>query len=118
MIRWRLMILGVAAALSMLVIGRAVLDTSNRSSENSTIIGAIQQERVRNTLANCRDQNTKHDSTIRTLDSLIKQAGRVHPSQRAQLEASEAFTVLLVDKLAPKHHCMRQAQNRVGSATQ
>lgn len=54
----------------------------------------------------CVDQNHHHDRTVRELDSRI---AKLPPAQHRRALASRAFTVALIDSLAPKRDCARLA---------
>lgn len=63
-------------------------------------IREIQQSR----LDFCRQQNARHDGTVRVLDRQIQ-----HFPPRARMRAirQRAGTVALIDALAPKRNCVR-----------
>ena len=57
-------------------------------------------------LENCKDQNERNEDTIHTLDLRIARVAKsVPPEELAQLKASRAFTVSLVNALAPHRDC-------------
>lgn len=57
-------------------------------------------------LENCEDQNERNEETIRTLDLRIARLAKsLSPSELTQLKASRAFTVSLVNALAPHRDC-------------
>jgi hypothetical protein len=65
-------------------------------------IGDIQAQRQ----ASCVDQNQRHAATILTLDQTYAQyEAHAKPAQIVQLKASKAFTVELVNDLAPVKAC-------------
>lgn len=71
----------------------------------------IQTQRVTNTLANCKDQNARHDHTIDALDKLIAMATKgIPPAQAAEMKRGRASTILLIDALAPKQDCERRVR--------
>lgn len=54
----------------------------------------------------CKDQNDRHDATIRELDVIVRRLEHTAPpAQRAQLKASRAYNVLLINALAPRRRC-------------
>lgn len=66
----------------------------------------IQQERERSIRTQCVEQNHRNANTIRELDRRLLIARRVAtPSQVKRLEESRAFTVSLINALAPRHDC-------------
>ena len=73
--------------------------------EALTLATTIQHERKESILAGCRDQNARHRHTIHQLDQLLKIAELQHPARSAQIRASMASTVLLIDALAPHRNC-------------
>lgn len=71
---------------------------------------AIAAERTASILRACAAQNMEHDATIQELDRLLAAAKRrVGRQQRKALAASRQFTVLLIDRLAPKQDCAQVA---------
>jgi hypothetical protein len=53
-------------------------------------------------LLSCRQANERHDTTLRVLDERI--AG-LPPGGRARAEASKAFTIALIEAIAPRRDC-------------
>lgn len=71
----------------------------------------IQAERRASVIRSCVSQNMRHDNTIKTLDKEISQ---LPPDRQAQAAASRKFTILIIDALAPKKNCEKQAEIAVG----
>jgi uncharacterized protein YlxW (UPF0749 family) len=63
---------------------------------------AIQEQRHESIIRDCQDQNVRHDNTIKTLNKLIANLPR---DERARAETNKAFTVVLINALAPKQNC-------------
>lgn len=72
---------------------------------------AIERSRVDVLVRSCRQQNRNHDKTIRILDRRIAQfpPGR----RRDRAERGRAFTVALIEALAPHRDCARRAQRLI-----
>lgn len=65
-------------------------------------IDQIQQSRI----AYCQSQNQRHDRTIAELDRELARAMRhATTARRAQMAASRAYTIALIDQLAPRQNC-------------
>lgn len=79
---------------------------------NQDRIHEIQAERVDSILRSCRDENQRHDATIRRLDDLIH---RLPPAKRTRAVQSRAGTVLLINALAPRRDCSLLARAEVPS---
>lgn len=66
----------------------------------------IQASRELSTRTACRDQNARHDNTIKTLNQLVAQRkATASPAQRKQLADSLKPTILLIDALTPRRDC-------------
>lgn len=78
-----------------------------QAREAQALAQATAQERKQAIRLQCQQQNHRHDATIRELDhELAIYSRRIkRPAQRQQLAASRQFTVLLIDRLAPKQKC-------------
>lgn len=81
----------IAAMAAVVVLALAHADSA---------IDAIQRSR----LELCRQQNERHDHTIRTLD---KQIAKLPPKERRRAIRQRAGTVALINALAPKRDCAR-----------
>lgn len=69
---------------------------------------AIASERRDAISRSCQQQNARHHGTVKELHKEISQvAARARPAQRRQIRASQKFTVLLIDQLAPLQDCRR-----------
>lgn len=69
---------------------------------------AVQNQRLNNIRETCQASNSRHDNTLRALSSILARAERTAlKGRRAQIEASRASTVLLINALAPKQDCAR-----------
>ena len=71
------------------------------------LVHDIQNERVRATLAQCDDQNQRHDRTLNTLSTLANSAGS--EARRLRIQAS----AVLIEALAPRQDCQALARERV-----
>lgn len=71
-------------------------------SSASSAINQIQQSR----LASCQAQNLRHKRSVAKLNSDLARAElQASPAQRIQIESSRAFTLGLIDQLAPVQNC-------------
>jgi hypothetical protein len=109
--RWQISVVSVIAGLAMAgafaVAGAYLVGLSARTD-------SIQASRAENVRANCTEQNERHDNTIRTLDSVLRDAKRrASPARREQLAQSRESTVLLINALAPKRDCEQRVREQV-----
>lgn len=97
-------------ALAFVRMGQVVDDVKDAQT-------AVQAERYRNVLLNCAQSNERHDSTVRVLDSRLAVAQQAaKPAQIKQLRESRAFTVALIDALAPRRpNCGAYARAQVSA---
>lgn len=73
---------------------------------NGSQTAEIQSQRERNIRESCEAQNRRHDGTIGVLDRLIAQRAKsASPAEVRQMRSSRAYTVLLIDALAPHQDC-------------
>lgn len=78
----------------------------NGANEARDATREIQAQRIETIWSSCRQQNARHDGTIRELNVLLRASMRTaDPARRQQLSASRASTVLLINQLAPKQDC-------------
>jgi len=92
--------LNAAAATSRktAAVSKRTADQSKRTADRlAAVVREIQQQRRTNIRGNCKDQNDRHDRTLRRLQRLAR---RQHVP-RARL----APTIGLIDALAPKQSC-------------
>lgn len=69
----------------------------------------IAAQRHQTILRQCREQNARHNHTIRVLNRILRKAERASPPpRRAQIRESRSSTVLLIDQLAPHRNCRHQ----------
>jgi hypothetical protein len=72
----------------------------------------IQNQRIEAMLINCQDQNYRNISTKAILDEQFKKITKnFTPAQKLATNRSKAFTILLIDALAPFRDC-KKAINR------
>lgn len=72
-------------------------------------LGMIQSSRADSIRRSCVEQNVQHDETIRTLDEQIAERKRTaSPEIARRLDESRAFTLLLIQALAPRQDCGRR----------
>jgi hypothetical protein len=96
------------------IVGYAVIDVGKKAStRNSERIADIQAQRKDSILSSCRDQNGRHDNTIRKLDKGLAAATKAHPERAVQARESRSFTVTLIEALAPKQNCEQRARELV-----
>lgn len=84
---------------------------------NSKRVDEIQQSRVEITRQTCEAQNDRNRKTIAAYDVRIaaaKASGELSREQLARLSESRAFTVALVDALAPVQDCDDLIRERFG----
>lgn len=88
-------------------------ETAQLARDNRALVIQIQRDRVRSILSSCRDQNARHDNTIRRLNVAVARARaeEVSPERLQRLQESRAVFVGLFDALAPRENC----QDRVDS---
>lgn len=72
----------------------------------------IQQSRHEAVVRTCREQNARHNRTIKKLDSLIAREGNAARGRRARQRRDS--TVALIDALVPKKNCKQRADALVG----
>jgi hypothetical protein len=66
----------------------------------------IQTEREQSIRTACVDQNARHRATVAQLDARLRLAvATASPAQARQIRQSRAFTVALIDALAPVRDC-------------
>lgn len=114
--------------------GKNTSDTAKDAAKHAlAAVKGLQQSRIDITFDNCRSQNAKHDSTIRQLDIELLRAENVRaprhatldqlerlivtagsPADSIQLQTTHNFTVLLINRLAPKADCHAQLDARFG----
>jgi hypothetical protein len=82
---------------------------------NSERVDEIQQSRVDITRQTCEAQNDRNAKTVRAYDVRIAAArtsGQLTREQIARLQESRAFTVALIDSLAPRQDCAQLIRER------
>lgn len=92
-----------AAMVAMLALPAATWFAGGKLSATSNQTDAIQEERVANILRSCREQNDRHDATIRQLRVLVDAIR--DRAQRERARQGMAGTIALIDALAPKRDC-------------
>lgn len=79
---------------------------SDQARESLALSRHIQANRRDLFLADCVAENRRHRSTVRVIDRLfVRAAARVPSSRLAQLHASQAATMLVINQLAPSRNC-------------
>lgn len=81
--------------------------------QNRRLEVRIQQERAATAWRNCKDQNARHDNTIRKLDKIL---ARVPADRRARAQSARQANVELINALAPKRNCLAVVRRTVPSA--
>ena len=79
------------------------------------VLDSIQQSRVQNTFDACEEEKDRNEAAIAKYDENIaaaKKAGLLTKEQQTRLEQSRAFTVGLIDALAPAQDCRELAAAR------
>lgn len=87
------------------------------TDQNTNRVRDIQTSRRDLTLQTCVAQNARHDDTVKAYDDRIAEAvksGLVPAEQVARLRESRAFTVGLIDALAPVQDCKALVIRRFG----
>jgi hypothetical protein len=85
-----------------LVLALLVASNGHRASENRALIRDVNAERHRNIVQACRETRRRHDRTVAELDRRLAVAvRRAPPAQVERIRESRAFTVALLDDLAP-----------------
>lgn len=108
---WRTaVILAIGNTLALVGYGLLADQNGNRIDDNKQTISDIQQSRRDSVLISCREQNSRHDNTVKTLDGLISSSP---PERKTQARQSRAFTVLLIDALVPKRNCQQRVRQLV-----
>lgn len=82
------------------------LSAKRQSAKTAALARTIQRQRREF----CKDQNDRHDATIRELDVQIQKlikAGVITKSELAQVKASKAANIALINALAPRHRCAK-----------
>lgn len=110
--RLRVAILVFGFGLTATVAGLAYLvgQNGNRVDDNKTTIADVQQSRRDSVRSSCREQNERHDSTVKTLDGLLKAAP---DSAQEQIKQTRAFTVILIDTLVPVRNCEERVRQLI-----
>lgn len=101
----------VVATLALGVVSILLIDS------NANRVDDIQQSRVDITRQSCEAQNDRHDKTIAEYDDRIaaaKKSGLLTDEQLSRLQESRAFTVALIDALAPVQDCEALIADRFG----
>jgi hypothetical protein len=96
-----LAVIGVSVVAASAVILERLVISGTRTENNAEIIRAIQDERARTILENCRIQNDRHRRLVKVFDPLV--ASR---SDTTQAEARE-FAIPLADAIAPVRDCRK-----------
>lgn len=111
---WTRITFGVLAMLVLVVLLGAVAAVV-AIHENHNRIEDIQASRIDVALTTCRDQNARRTNTINQLDDIIaKRSKGAPPAERARMRTSRAFTILLIDALAPHQDCNKVIHERYG----
>jgi hypothetical protein len=77
-----------------------------RATEAKRLAEAIQVQRAASLRLLCTEQNGRHDRTVRELDRRLALAVRMaSPSRARRIRESRAFTVALIEALAPHRDC-------------
>lgn len=78
------------------------------AGDAAAIASAVAVERNAAILRDCQAQNARNVSTIAELKHIMAPyLRRARPSVRRQLRASEHFSLLLIDRLAPFQNCQQ-----------
>src|SRR4051794_20595481 len=111
---WTRVSFGVLAMLVLIVLLGAVAAVV-AIHENHNRIDDIQASRIDVALTTCRDQNARRTNTVKQLDVILaKRIKSAPPAEAARLKMSRAFTILLIDALAPHQNCQRVIHERYG----
>jgi uncharacterized protein YpuA (DUF1002 family) len=86
----------------------------SRANEAKTLALRIQESRVESVLNQCHEDNQRHNNTINRLDAQLRELERLHPANAARYRQSRAFTVTLIEALAPKRDCAKRARQLAG----
>jgi hypothetical protein len=100
----------LATIVIMVLVGVSALDSSTHAVAQSVraqqLAQAITDERKQTLLAYCRAQNARHDATVHEINVLIARRVRhLGAAQRAEVRASRASTLLLINALVPHQDC-------------
>lgn len=77
------------------------ISAKRQAEQTADLISEIQQQRANL----CNDQNERHDNTIKTLNTVLRNYVKKHPDQAQQVKDSAQSNVLLINALAPKRDC-------------
>lgn len=91
-------------ALLVLVTVATALIAAFLYRENRLRTDDIQSQRRSSIFASCHATNLRNKNTIKTLDDILK-SRKMSPAERKQAKQSRAFTVLLINALAPRSNC-------------
>lgn len=97
------------AAYTLLCVAVVLLYIANRHRAQE-----IQDQRQESVLRSCKEQNLKHDNTIKTIDlQLAPRIEKADERQKAALKDRRDQTVLIIDALTPKRDCKKLAKAAV-----
>jgi len=85
-------LIGLSVFAALLGVGYAIDEIQNSRSEN------------------CRDQNQRHDNTIRQFRIETRRAIRRNPDSADQIRANTAANVRLINTIVPKVNCEKAVQ--------
>jgi hypothetical protein len=89
----------------------------NASGETNARIAAIQAQRRQSVNNTCVAQDQRHDATIKRLNAGLNAAEKTaSPAQLAQVRQSRAFTISLINALAPKQNCQAAVKRALAPA--
>ena len=103
---------------AMFVIGLKVNHDTAQNADSKIRAAAVERVQQINAgrrdvlVRSCREQNRRHDNTIRKLDGLI--ADLPPGRRRERAKAGRASTVALIEALAPKRQCVKRADRLLG----
>jgi hypothetical protein len=94
------------------------IENHNRAAENADILVRIQVERRNNIVQNCEAQNSRHDTSIKTLNDIINGLVKKNPSQEKAIRQSAHYNILLINALAPVQDCLKLVQRQIQTPPQ
>jgi hypothetical protein len=111
---WARVTYGILALVAVIVAFGAVAAVVSIHA-NHDRIEDIQASRIDVALTTCRDQNERSKNTTKQLDAILtKRIKTATPTEAARLKMSRAFTILLIDALAPRQNCKKVIAQRYG----
>lgn len=109
--RWVYILIVIASAVAMAVLFVMIRDDRHTITREASIRATqIQQQRYDASFSACSDQNQRHTRSIQKLHAIANEFLKTHPAMKAEVQASIANNILLIDAIVPKRNCKAVAR--------